>query len=96
MLIAHVTGFPFHLPADEQEGTIHLIGRDSTAKNAALSPQYFYQAGKGGMHRASIAAVDAAFTQHSHGQACMFNFHNAIFVLVVACFPASFLQNGHS
>jgi hypothetical protein len=29
---AHVTGFPFHLPADEQDGTIHLIGRDSTAR----------------------------------------------------------------
>jgi hypothetical protein len=24
MAIAHVTGFPFHPPADEQEGTIHL------------------------------------------------------------------------
>jgi len=38
MAIAHVTGFPFHLPADEQEGTIHLIGRDSTGKNPPLSP----------------------------------------------------------
>jgi hypothetical protein len=26
MGIAHVTGFPFHPPADEQEGTIHLMG----------------------------------------------------------------------
>jgi hypothetical protein len=26
MAIAHVTGFPFHPPADEQEGTIHLMG----------------------------------------------------------------------
>ena len=41
MLIAHVTGFPFHLPADEQEGTIHLIGRDSNAKFDQLSPHYF-------------------------------------------------------
>jgi len=41
MVIAHVTGFPFHLPADEQEGTIHLIGRDSTAKFDQLSPHYF-------------------------------------------------------
>ncbi|MGF6271741.1 hypothetical protein ABIB38_000083 [Massilia sp. UYP11] len=41
MAIAHVTGFPFHLPADEQEGTIHLIGRDSTAKFDRLSPHYF-------------------------------------------------------
>jgi len=45
MAIAHVTGFPFHLPADKQEGTIHLIGRDSTAKFDRLSPHYFY-AGK--------------------------------------------------
>lgn len=40
MVIAHVTGFPFHLPADEQDGTIHLIGRDSNAKCAVLSPHY--------------------------------------------------------
>lgn len=25
MAIAHVTGFPFHPPADEQEGTIHFV-----------------------------------------------------------------------
>ena len=27
MVIAHVTGFPFHPPADMQEGTIHLWAR---------------------------------------------------------------------
>ena len=38
MEFAYVTGFPFHLPADEQDGTIHLIGRDFTVKDARLSP----------------------------------------------------------
>jgi hypothetical protein len=34
MLISRVTGFPFHPPADKQEGTVHLIGGDSTGNNA--------------------------------------------------------------